>query len=142
MRRRTTPNSLMSSPSSPLYSLGSGMSLVVRAVLVVMPKDWRAKLTSASRWADWEARASSAPLRAQCWMKVAAMRRAQSSETQPGDRGAWSVERDRKERRTSVRSSRNWVLSSSRDFTVAGRDLTSAQPPRMSVRMVWISVSC
>src|SRR5438093_11603861 len=42
--------------------------------------------------------------------------------------------RDASVRRTSVRSSRNWVLSSSRDLTVAGRDLTSAQPPRMSVR--------
>jgi hypothetical protein len=83
MTRRTTPNSLMSSRSSPLYSLGKGMSLVPRAVLVEMPRDSRAKLTRASRWADWEARASSVPLRAQWWMKVAAMRRAQSSETQP-----------------------------------------------------------
>src|SRR5438094_1646592 len=98
MRRRTTPNSLMSSRSSPLYSLGRGMSLVVRADLVVTPRDWRAKLTSASRWADWEARASRVPLRAQGVVKVAAVGRAQSSLTRARagwlvGRGGWLIDR-------------------------------------------------
>ena len=38
IRRRTTPKSLMSSRIWPPYSVGSGMSLVLRAVLVVMPR--------------------------------------------------------------------------------------------------------
>ena len=50
MRRRTMPKSLISSRISLPYSLGNGMSLVFRAVLVAMPSESRAKAVIAGQF--------------------------------------------------------------------------------------------
>src|SRR3954471_18553073 len=56
--RRATPNWEMSSRSSPVYSVGSGISLVVRAALVETPSSLRAKSRRAPRCSGMEERPS------------------------------------------------------------------------------------
>ena len=86
MRRRTTPNSLMSSRISPLNWTGSGMSEVVRALRVERLRVSQAKSISASRCAGTEQSPESRSLFWQCATSWAASCRAQASLTSPGVR--------------------------------------------------------
>src|SRR5258706_11369809 len=91
----------MSSRSSPLYSVGSGTSLTVRAALLTRFRVWRANRARASRWVGSEQRASSLLLRSQWWMNWEARKRAQSSLTWPGTRKVRDEWRGKRERGTA-----------------------------------------